>query len=224
MHMTATVSGLFTRGLVAEWEEGMEKHALFETHALVHKDAVYTACLYLTRRQEEAEELFQETYLRAFRSFHQFTPGTNCRAWLMTIMHNAYKNRYRERARARRTVEFAEAAREYEKKLFADGKAGRDDPAAALMAQLLDTEIAEALSSLPEEYRSALLLIDLEELTYEEAATILGCPIGTIRSRLSRARRLMRTALMTYAQERRYTPDPRSAETEKPRDAGTGKP
>ncbi len=72
---------------------GHDQHALFEHWALVHKDHVYTACLYLTRQREEAEDLFQDTYLRAFRFFHQFTPGTNCRAWLLTIMHNTFKNR-----------------------------------------------------------------------------------------------------------------------------------
>jgi RNA polymerase sigma-70 factor, ECF subfamily len=146
--------------------------------------------------------LFQETYLRAFRFFHQFTPGTNCRAWLLTIMHNAFKNRYPQHLQAARTLEFDEAAREYEKKLVAEGEAKRDDPAEMLLSRLVDSEIVDALRALPEEYRSTLLLVDIEEMTYEEAADILECPIGTVRSRLSRARRLLQTALTTYAQER----------------------
>jgi RNA polymerase sigma-70 factor (ECF subfamily) len=181
-----------------------QKQALFAQWALPHKDYLYTACLYLARQRDEAEDLFQETYLRAFRFFHHFTPGTNCRAWLLTIMHNVFKNRYPHYQRANQTLEFDVAAHEYEKKRLADGEAGRDDPADLLLSQLLDSEILDALQTLPEEYRSTLLLVDIEELTYEEAATALGCPIGTVRSRLSRARRLLRAALTAYARDRGY--------------------
>jgi RNA polymerase sigma-70 factor, ECF subfamily len=193
---------LLVQGMAAKDVGEQGKHALFEQWALAHKDYIYTACLYLTRNKEEAEDLFQETYLRAFRFFHQFTPGTNCRAWLLTIMHNAFKNRYPQHLRAARTLEFDEAAREYEKKLVAEGEAKRDDPAEMLLSRLVDSEIVDALRALPEEYRSTLLLVDIEEMTYEEAADILECPIGTVRSRLSRARRLLQTALTTYARER----------------------
>jgi RNA polymerase sigma-70 factor (ECF subfamily) len=195
------------------------KRALFEQWALPHKDYIYTACFYLTRHREEAEDLFQETYLRAFRFFHQFTPGTNCRAWLLTIMHNAFKNRYPQCLRAARTVDFEGATHEYEKKLLSDGEAGRDDPAELIVSRMLDHEITEALRSLPEEYRATLLLVDIEELTYEEAAVVLGCPIGTVRSRLSRARRLLQTALSAYARARGYIKDEQdsSALSTKPR-------
>lgn len=190
---------------MAENEAGeREKHALFEQWALPHKDYLYTACLYLTRQRDEAEDVFQETYLRAFRFFHQFTPGTNCRAWLLTIMQNVFKNRYAQRQRDARMVEFDGAAREYEKKLMADGEARRNDPATLLFSNLVDREISDALLSLSEEYRTTLLLVDIEELSYEEAAEVLGCPIGTVRSRLSRARRLLQTALTAYARERGY--------------------
>src|SRR5919198_499945 len=131
--------------------EEQNKHALFEQWALPHKDYVYTACLHLTRHWEEAEDLLQETYLRAFRFFHQFTPGTNCRAWLLTIMHNAYKSHYPHHLRASRTLEFESAAQEYEKKLIADGEAGHDDPAESLSSRMVDSEITEALHALPEE-------------------------------------------------------------------------
>jgi len=181
-----------------------EKHALFEQWALPHKDYIFTACLYLTRQRDEAEEVFQETYLRAFRFFHQFTPGTNCRAWLLTIMHNVFRNRYTQRQRDARLVEFEGAEREYEKKLLADGKAGHDNPADLLFSRMVDHEITDALMSLPEEYRITLLLVDIEELSYEEAAETLECPIGTVRSRLSRARRLLQAALSEYALERGY--------------------
>jgi RNA polymerase sigma-70 factor (ECF subfamily) len=193
-----------------------QKHALFAQWALPHKDYLYTSCLYLTRQPDEAEDLFQETYLRAFRFFHQFTPGTNCRAWLLTIMHNVFKNGYARAQRANQTLGFDLASHEYEKKRLADGDAGRDNPADLLLSQLLDSEITDALQTLPEEYRSTFVLVDIEELTYEEAATVLGCPIGTVRSRLSRARRLLRAALTAYAQDRGYVREkkPHSEPTE----------
>ena len=97
-----------------------------------------------------------------------------------------------------RTLEFDNAAHEYEKKLLADGEAGRDDPAAVLLSRMVDSEITDVLRSLPEEYRSTLLLVDIEELTYEETAAVLACPIGTVRFRLSRARRLLRQALLRH--------------------------
>lgn len=184
--------------------EKPDRHALFEQWALPHKDHLYTACLYLTRDRDEAEDLFQETYLRAFRFFHQFTPGTNCRAWLLTIMHNAFKTQYAKRARITRVLDFDGTGSAYERTLVTESGAGHDDPAEILLSRLLDHEIADALQSLPEEYRSTLLLVDIEDLTYEEAATALGCPIGTVRSRLSRARRLLQAALTNYARAHGY--------------------
>lgn len=181
-----------------------DKHALFKQWALPHMDYLYTASLYLTRQREEAEDVFQETYLRAFRFFHQFTPGTNCRAWLLTIMHNVFNNRYAQRARAGRMVELESVTYEQEQKRLADGAADQEDPAALFAAGLLDSEMSDALQSLPDEYRATVVLVDIEELTYEEAAAVLGCPIGTVRSRLSRARRCLHAALSSYARDRGY--------------------
>jgi RNA polymerase sigma-70 factor (ECF subfamily) len=197
MAMSRVISTILTNGLVVERAGACAKEAVFETHALVHKDAVHTACLSLTRHKDEADDLFQETYLRAFRSFHQFTPGTNCRAWLLTIMYNAFRNRYAQRVREQRTMELEEATPEYERKLVADGEAGRDDPAEQFLSRLVAREVMDALHRLPEEYRTVFLLVDMEDLSYDETATILACPIGTVRSRLARARRLLRTALVT---------------------------
>lgn len=212
--IAVAVTALHMAAGAAVREEARDKQALFERYALVHKDHLYTACLSLTRRREEADDLFQDTYLRAYRSFHQFTPGTNCRAWLLTIMHNAFKNRYPERLRAARTVALDTVAGEYERTPGRAGAAACDDPAALLATQTLDREVADALRALPEEYRATFVLVDLEELTYEEAARLLGCPLGTVRSRLSRARRCLRTALARYAQERRYVKTEQSGQPE----------
>jgi RNA polymerase sigma-70 factor (ECF subfamily) len=189
---------------MAVWDTAEQKHAAFAQWALPQKDYLYSACLYLTRQRDEAEELFQETYLRAFRFFHQFTPGTNCRAWLLTIMHNGFKTRFARNRHARYAVEFDTVAYEYEKKRLADGDASHDDPFDRLLSHMMDSEITDAVQALPEEYRSAFVLVDMEELTYKEAASVLGCPIGTVRSRLARARRRLRTMLTTYAEERGY--------------------
>lgn len=174
----------------------------FTTSALPHMDQVYTASLYLTRNKEEAEDLLQETFLRAYRFWHQFTPGTNCRAWLMTILHNTFKNRYRERYREQQTVEFDETLLEPAD----EARAGiyRASPETIVLSQLLDTEVQEALQRLPLGFLEVIVLVDIQELTYEEAASAIGCPIGTIRSRLSRARRLLQGALAQYARDRGF--------------------
>ena len=194
--------GTKSERLAAEVEA--QNRAAFAQWALPHKDAVFTACLYLTRNRDEAEDLLQETYLRALRFFHHFTPGTNCRAWLLTIMHNQFKTRYVRARNARHTVEFETAAYEYEKKRIVDGEAQKNDPAELVLSQLMDSEIADAVQALPEEYRTALILVDIEELSYDEAARVLECPIGTVRSRLSRARRRLRRMLSAYAHEHGY--------------------
>ncbi len=144
----------------------------------------------------------QETFLRAYRFWHQFTPDTNCRAWLMTILHNTFKNRYRERYREQQTVDFDDAIQEA-------GGSGRSDglpanPEEIVLAQLLDSEVEDALRSLPVEFLEVVVLVEIHELTYEEAAKAIGCPIGTIRSRFSRGRRMLQMALRRYAKERGY--------------------
>jgi RNA polymerase sigma-70 factor (ECF subfamily) len=177
------------------------KRDAFAREALPHMDQVYTAGLYLTRNQDEAQDLLQETFLRAYRFWHQFTPGTNCRAWLMTILHNTFKNRYRERYREQQTVDFDDTIDDAGSSANAQVPTNPED---IVLAQFLDTEVEEALKSLPVEFLEVVVLVDVQELTYEEAAGAAGCPIGTIRSRLSRGRRLLQATLRQYAKERGY--------------------
>jgi RNA polymerase sigma-70 factor, ECF subfamily len=176
------------------------KREEFAEWALPHMDHVYTAGVYLTRNEDEAEDLLQETFLRAYRFWHQFTPGTNCRAWLITILHNTFKNRYRERYREQQAIEFDEAAVEVDDATRADMQ--RADPESIVLSQLLDAEVQEALQRLPLPFLEVVLMVDIQEMSYEEAAAATGSPIGTVRSRLSRARRMLHTALARYAQER----------------------
>jgi RNA polymerase sigma-70 factor (ECF subfamily) len=178
------------------------KRAEFEDLAVPLLDRVYTVALYLTKNQHEAEDLLQETFARAYRFWHQFTPGTNCKAWLMTILHNNFRNRYRERQRQQHTVEFDETGPQLSD--VVNAAAAEKTPEDLVLSQMLDGEVEAALKSLPGEFLEAILLVDLQELSYEEAAGVLDCPIGTVRSRLSRGRRLLQAALQQYAEEHGY--------------------
>jgi RNA polymerase sigma-70 factor, ECF subfamily len=157
---------------------------------------VYTAALYLTHDPAEAEDLLQETYLRAFRFFHRFTSGTNVKAWLLTILYNVFRNRYRHRIQEQRHVDFAPVAEAYERIAAADSP---DTSDGNFFERLSDGAVERALLNLPHDFRAVVLLVDVHELTYGEAAVALECPIGTVRSRLSRARRLLQVALREYA-------------------------
>jgi RNA polymerase sigma-70 factor (ECF subfamily) len=173
--------------------------AEFSRVALPHLDQVYTTALYLGGDPDRAADLVQETFLRALRFFHRFEPGTNCRAWLLTILHNTLRNRYRAELRERSQADIddpligAEATR-------AANPGG--NPETLVLETVLDAEVADALKALPENFRSAIVLVDLQDLTYEEAARALDCPIGTVRSRLSRGRTLLHGRLESYARRR----------------------
>ncbi len=203
--MKTIVEDFLPRAGAAPTTASLQKHLLFEQWALAQKDYIYTACFYLTRRREDAEDLFQETYLRAFRFFHQFTPGTNCRAWLLTIMHNTFRTRLTQR-KEQVAADSDLASHEHgQQHSFRERNSWGDDPSATVLARSFDSEIRQALLSLSEEYRLILLLIDVEEMTYEEAAAVLVCPLGTVRSRLSRARQALREHLTSYAREHGYS-------------------
>lgn len=185
---------------VAVATASVSKRGDFARWAMPHMDQVYTASLHLTRNREEAEDLLQDTYLRAYRFWHQFTLGTNCKAWLLTILHNSFKNRYHVRYRERQAVEFDE-------ELYG-GSAAADtppkDPETLVLSHMLDDEVEGALKALPPEFLEVIVLVDIQELSYQEAAASFGCPIGTIRSRLARGRRLLQATLQEYATQRGY--------------------
>jgi RNA polymerase sigma-70 factor (ECF subfamily) len=173
--------------------------AAFNSEALPHLDKIYSAALYLlSGNADHASDLVQETYLRAFRFFHQFERGTNCRAWLLTILHNTFRNQYRAERHRRSHVDIDDPVGAFE---VADASG---NPETLVLSETLDQEVVQALGELPEEFRSTIVLVDLQELTYEEAARALGCPIGTVRSRLSRGRHLLGQELAAYARDRGY--------------------
>ncbi len=185
------------------WLTGGDRGREFEAVALVHLDALYHFALRLTHNRSEAEDLVQETCLRAFRSFHRFNPGTNCRAWLFTILRNAFLNRIRQ---AGRDVLAGESA-DLESTAFprvAETLPARDHPDEEFFQTVLHGDVDRALKALPLPFREVVILADLEGLAYKEIAQVVGCPIGTVMSRLSRGRGLLRQALGRLAQEHGY--------------------
>lgn len=180
------------------WEP---RYRPFEETVLVHLDALYRSALRLTHNRAEAEDLVQETCLRAFRSFHRFAPGTNARAWVFTILRNLFLNRLRRAGRE--VLEKNGDAPEPLASATAPDPAG-PDPEEAFLQTVVHGDVDRALRALPLPYREAVILVDLEGLSYRECAEVLGCPLGTVMSRLFRARQLLRRALVRLAQEHGY--------------------
>jgi RNA polymerase sigma-70 factor (ECF subfamily) len=162
----------------------------FEAEALEYVDSLYRTALRLTRVPSDAEDLVQETYLKAFRAADTFQAGSNLRAWLFTILHNTARNRARDRSRDSVTVnsEVVEQAAETPNFAIA-GKV--DDPETLLIRSTLAPELQAAVDELPDTYREAVWLRDVEEFSYAEIAEMLGIPIGTVMSRISRGRRML---------------------------------
>ncbi len=162
-----------------------EEDAQFAQEALSHLDSLYGTALRLTRRPQDAEDLVQDTYLKAFRSAHQFERGTNLKAWLFTILHNTYRNMRRHDVRNPVDVDSDAVDR------AADGAAEGQTPEQLLSRATLDADLQAALDALPESFRQAVWLRDVEELSYAEIARVLDVPIGTVMSRISRGRRAL---------------------------------
>ncbi len=194
-------TGAISRGLLllSSFDRKEELKAEFERVALPQLSHLYTSAFYLTKDRAEGEDLVQETYIRALRFFDKFKPGTNCRAWLLTILRNLFINRYRQKRKEPEKVDWERIEQVYES-MVEQGE--RDNPESHLISQLMDEEVERALGELPEEYRMAIVLVDIEELSYEEAAKVMECAIGTVRSRVSRGRRMLQVALRNYALER----------------------
>ena len=176
------------------------KRAQFEAIALPFTKSIYYTALRLTHRPEDASDLVQETYMRAYRTFSNFTVGTNCKAWLFTIMYSIFVNKYRKEQREPKSVSIEELDEKFHRFLAAE----EWDAHLSLNPGEMGTEVDQALNGLPESFRLTVLLVDVEEMTYEEAAAILNCPIGTVRSRLFRARKLLFLELQQYAGEKGY--------------------
>jgi RNA polymerase sigma-70 factor (ECF subfamily) len=184
--------------------DGEARRRRFEDTAVGLMPVVYRVARRLARDADEAADLTQESFLRAYRTFDSFTPGTNCKAWLLTILYSVFINRYRRDRRAPMWTSL-DAVDTQSARLFAAGP-GDGQAHEPLLQEIegLEPEVQHSLDALPEPFRAALLLVDVEDLTYEEAAAVLGCPVGTLRSRLFRGRRQLFHALRDYARRAGY--------------------
>lgn len=176
------------------------KRAEFEATAVPLMKALYNAGRRLADGPEDAADLVQETYLRAYRTFDNFTPGTNCKAWLFTIMHSVYANEYHRRRRRGRTVSLDyDLEQRFQRYIEAPSDAEAAAATVAVWGVRVSPEVEGALKQLSPDFRAPVLLVDVEGLSYDEAAAVLRCPVGTVRSRLFRARRILFAALHDYA-------------------------
>lgn len=166
---------------------GSARDAAFEVEALASLDSLYRTALRLTRVRADAEDLVQDTYLKAFRAADSFEPGTNLRAWLFTILHNSARNRARDRARERVTIDSDTAERAADSASVGGG----ETPETLLLRDTLAPDLQAAIDALPDAFREAVWLRDVEEFSYAEIAGMLGIPAGTVMSRISRGRRML---------------------------------
>jgi RNA polymerase sigma-70 factor (ECF subfamily) len=179
------------------------RRAEFEATALPFMDALYTTARRLAPggdRAGEAADLVQETYLRAFRTFENFAPGTNCRGWLSTIMYSVFINQYHKARRQSPTVSIDELEHRFQRYLEAPEDPGADIAMVEVGGGArMNPEVEGAMRQLPDEFRLPVLMVDVEGFSYEEAAEVMRCPVGTIRSRLYRGRRHLFALLKDYA-------------------------
>jgi len=178
------------------------RHRQFEKEMMPYMDMLYSYAYYLSGDREQANDILQDTYLKAFRFYDKFERGTNAKAWLYRIMKNTYINEYRRTHRLPEIVEYDEHISSYQ--MTGAGNPASSDLRAMLETQTFDDDIAGAIAALPDKFKSVIVLRDIEELPYEEIAEALEIPIGTVRSRLHRARAILFERLKGYAKERGY--------------------
>ena len=182
--------------------EEQKKYIDFERDALPHLNSLYNFALQMTGSPDDANDLVQETFLKAFRFFDKFEQGTNCKAWLFRILKNCFINDFRKISKEPNRVDYDDVQNFYEVVSESDVKYKHWEEDA--FSQLLDDEISVAIAALPEDFRTVIILNDIEGFTYEEIADFVDCPVGTVRSRLHRARKMLYSQLYNYAKNRGY--------------------
>jgi len=176
----------------------------FEAAAMPFVDALYNTAYRMTRNSEDAEDLVQETYLKAYKYYDKFAEGTNFKAWLFKIMKNTFINNYRKKQQTPPQSDFADIEESFESQVSDQHKRKIKDPEEELLTDVLDEDVQRALDELPPDYRMVVLLADLEGFSYKEIAEILEVPVGTVMSRLYRGRRLLEQEMLRYAREHGY--------------------
>jgi|SRR5690625_224348 len=181
----------------------VRKQEEFNEEIIPHLDALYNFALRLTADPNDAEDLVQDTIVKAYRFFTSYEKGTNAKAWLFRILKNSYINNYRKRSKKPQQVDYDEVSTFYES--VRAEHTDTSDLEDRLYRNLMDDDITGALEALPEDFRTVVLLCDVEGFTYEEIANMLDVPIGTIRSRLHRGRNLLKAQLVEYAEKRGFS-------------------
>lgn len=181
----------------------LQKQKAFNEEMLPHLDALYNFALRLTYDSTDAEDLVQESLVKAYRFFHSYEKGTNAKAWLFRILRNSFINNYRKQSRQPQQIDYDEVSSFYE--TIRSEQSESTDLESKMYSEMMDDELSNALAQLPEDFRTVVMLCDVEDFTYEEIANMLDVPIGTIRSRLHRGRNLLRHQIFGYAQKKGYT-------------------
>jgi len=175
-----------------------QKRKTFEREAMPHMDALYRTALRMTKNESDAEDLVQETMIKAYRFWDKFEPGSNCRAWLFKIMTNIFINDYRSKSRAPVAVDVDDIDDNYLYGQLAS-QSDDDNPERQLFAKVFDKDVRKAIEELPEDFRLVVILSFLEGFAYQEIAEIADLQLGTVKSRLHRGRKLLQKRLLDYA-------------------------
>ncbi len=183
-------------------EKLLQRKIDFDEEAMPHMNILHGYALKITGNQLDADDLVQETFLRAFRFFDKFEKGTNCKAWLFRVMKNLFINKYRKNQREPGKVDYDEIENYFD--TIRSEKLDSTDLQEKVFSNLLDDDVTKALNSLQDDFKTVVILCDLEGLSYEEIAEFIQCPIGTVRSRLHRGRKMLQQKLYDYAKEKGY--------------------